>query len=73
MKKKNDKGLTVGRLITTSEIRTPVTLNDEEEEQKLRETLQCSTIERRAPLVPYLEIVGPSGLELQRMALEEGG
>lgn len=28
-------------------------------------------VEKRAPIVPYLQNVGPSGLEEQQMALEE--
>lgn len=70
-KKKKGTGLAVGMLITSSGTRIPVLLNEEEEQLQLRETLQRSTVEKMAPPVPYLENVGPLGLKLQWMALEE--
>lgn len=51
-KKKKSKGPSVG-------IRVP--LIEEKEQLQLREMLQGSTIESRAPNVPYLENAGASG------------
>lgn len=53
----------MGTLTTGTKIRIPVSLTDEEERQQLKETLQRSTIERRTTNVPFLEVVGPFGLE----------
>lgn len=70
-KNKKSKGLIEGTLTTTSNRRISIPLMEEVEERKLGETLQRSTVEKSVPPVPYLENVGPLGLELQWMALEE--
>lgn len=61
----------MGTLTTKTNTRIPVPLNDEEDELQLGETLKRSKVEKRAPNVPYLENVGPLGLEQQWMALKE--
>lgn len=63
MGQKKKKGPAVGTLTTKTNIMILVPLNEEKEEIQLRETLQCSIVEKRAPNVPYLENVGLSGLK----------
>lgn len=70
-KKKKSKGPAVGEIHTKSRTVIPVALNEEEKELQLREALEKSKRERRVTNVPYLEGVGPSGLDLQRQALEK--
>lgn len=70
-KEEKSKGPTVRTLTTASNTRISIPLTKEEEERQLREMLQRCIVEKRAPHVPHLKNVGPSGLELQRMALEE--
>lgn len=60
----------MGTHTTTSGTRIPIPLTIMEERQQLRETLQQSTIKRRVYDVPFLEAVGPLGMELQKKALE---
>lgn len=48
----------------------PVPLIEKEEALQLNEILQRNTVEMRDPNVPYLEGVGPLGLELQQRELE---
>lgn len=57
--------------MTSSGTMIPVPLTDEKEQLQLRKTFQCSTIEKRAPNVPYVEGVGSSGLEQQRKVMEK--
>lgn len=67
-KKKNDPSMRT--LTTATGTRIPIPLTDEEERQQLQWTHQQSTVERKATNIFYLKGAGPSGLELQRKALE---
>lgn len=62
-KKKKGKGPTLGTLMTSYGMRIPVALTEEEEQLQLRETLQRSIVEKRAPYVPYVESASSSILE----------
>lgn len=70
-KKKKKKGTTVGTLTTTTLTRIPIPLIEKRRTVPTRETLQSSTIKRKASNFSYLENAGPSGLELQKKTLEK--
>lgn len=53
-KKKKIKGPVVGTLTRASNKKICVLLTEEEDERQLRKTQQRSTIEKRAPHIPYL-------------------
>lgn len=59
----------MGTLTTAIGMLILVPLTEEEEAQQLHETLERSTIEKKASNVLYLEGVGPSAFELQRREL----
>lgn len=64
-KKKKKTKQTVSTLTIRSGTLIPVPLTVKEDEAQIREMSERSVVERRAPNVPYLEGVGPSGLKLQ--------
>lgn len=70
-KKKKKFSPAVGTLTTGTGTKIPMPLTEEEEAMQLTETLQRSTVEKRASNIPYLKGIRPLRLELQKKALEE--